>query len=313
LAQASSFLSRRARGCVRCLHLQAIGGEFGWAATMELTLSNAALPLHLAGLPPHSSIQNIFPSSVRPVACSNALRALPVLGSAMKSISASCCLTALWLRRRPRASRGVSLAANADFHELSAAQQSEVKPAVAKARVMSCSACGHRFLLSSGRRTVAGVAAGAVAVLFSGSRNGGASAEPLDDEVASDQTTFTGTLDRTEVNNSCVDCNGNGINPCPRCEGTGMMTMIVDRTKKTKCLECKESTGWRICGRCNGTGLTQKELKALRRDPKFVKINRRTVTKDLILNEEGRRTLKETMTTAISEARERRAAKAKAA
>jgi len=106
----------------------------------------------------------------------------------------------------------------------------------------------------------------------------------------------------------CFSCNGDGITPCPRCEGTGMMTYLADPdpSHKTKCLECKESTGWRICGKCTGTGLPQKELKILRRDERFVKIAQRNLY-DLTLDEEGRRKLKETLAMAVSAARERRA------
>lgn len=159
---------------------------------------------------------------------------------------------------------------------------------------MSCSACGHGLLHSSGRRKAAGVGVGAVAALFTGPFNEGASAEVLN-------------MEDTDV---CWSCTGAGMTSCPRCEGTGMMTYLNDPDQKHACSECRESSGWRICGKCTGTGLPAKELKILRRDPAFVKVQQRNL--ETVLDAEGRRKLKEVLSTAINAARERRAAKAKA-
>mmetsp|Transcript_67100 Transcript_67100/g.132300 ORF Transcript_67100/g.132300 Transcript_67100/m.132300 type:complete len:93 (+) Transcript_67100:2-280(+) len=84
-----------------------------------------------------------------------------------------------------------------------------------------------------------------------------------------------------------------------------MMTMLVDASKLTKCMECKESTGYKICSRCSGTGLSQKDYKVLRKDTQFVKTTQRNL--QTVLNEEGRRYLKATLSEAITAARERRA------
>jgi len=185
------------------------------------------------------------------------------------------------------------LAATTEFCDLSSSEQPEVRTPAAKCKIMSCSACGHDLLHSSTRRAAAGkVAAGAVAALITGPCNEGASAEVIDLKEGS----------------VCIGCNGDGITQCPRCEGTGMMNYIgdPDTSHKSKCSECRKSTGWRICGKCSGTGLPQKELKVLRRDPAFVKTSQRNFY-DVTLDEEGRRNLKEVLSQAIKTARERKA------
>lgn len=105
--------------------------------------------------------------------------------------------------------------------------------------------------------------------------------------------------------NVCIDCGGEGINPCPRCKGTAKMTMLFDETKTVDCTECK-AAGYKLCGKCYATGLPKAQLKPLLRDQELrTSLARLTFER---MDTEGRRRVREGVAAALAEARRRREA-----
>jgi len=105
----------------------------------------------------------------------------------------------------------------------------------------------------------------------------------------------------------CEDCGGDMTMRCYRCQGTGQMGMLVNKSVLTDCMECN-TTGYKVCGRCYGTGCGPKTRKVLYKDGEFKKIASNVIYDGLgnrKMTEDGRKTLKTTMIKALTEFRER--------
>jgi len=180
----------------------------------------------------------------------------------------------VWRRRSPRTSLAASSTATGP-HE---------QDATPKTSDHACMNCGGDQVMIS-RRQAAVVGA------------------PL----ISAATAATAHAERMTEGDNCINCAGDGINPCFRCKGTGQMVPLADRSMRVDCNECG-TTGYKLCGRCFGTGLTQTKLTAYRRDKAFKKVLARvTQTR---LDESGRKKLKDEIGRAIVTVEQKMAAKA---
>uniref|UniRef100_A0A7S2GMC2 Uncharacterized protein n=1 Tax=Alexandrium andersonii TaxID=327968 RepID=A0A7S2GMC2_9DINO len=194
-------------------------------------------------------------------------------------------LSALAFASRRRATARSEKRAVAMRSQVRSADEEGAGGSDAESRSPSCRACGGRRVALGRRHASAVVGAGSVFLWG----NGGAQAELI------------------REGSTCINCGGEGINPCFRCNGTAQMTMLSDKTRTVECTECG-ATGYKLCGKCSATGLPRAELKPLMKD-RELRTTLARLTKERLFPE-GRKKIKEGVAAALAAARERQAAAA---